>query len=120
MRYKLVVLGMAAAAFLGPSSSLLAAPLPCPATATDLGTYLAPNFSCTVNDKTISGMAASAPIGLAINVTPVTDTNNPGLEFTTSLNSGSFPISYTIAAPSTSLIEFEQVTAFSERPSSEN
>jgi len=101
MRYKLAMLGVAAAAvFSGGSFSVLAAP--CPSVDTSLDTYLVSGFSCTVNDKTISAVTATGIPQVTPLVTPVTDVNNPGLMiiFPVGADSGGSSISFTITAPS--------------------
>lgn len=107
------VLGMAAAAAVsGVSFSALAAP--CPSPSTVLSTYLSggPNATCTVLDKTISGMTLTnvSPSGFIVpsffpGVEPILTTNNPGLSFQSmgsALGTGpnTFVITYTITAPS--------------------
>jgi hypothetical protein len=68
-----------------------------------LSTYTASGFSCTVNDKTISGVTATGVFFADIHVTPVTDVNNPGLTFEDVLESpsgsASGTIKFTITAP---------------------
>ena len=98
MRFQFVVLGMAAlAAFTYGACSVLATP--CPSTPTPLSTYLASGFSCMVNDKTISGVTAVGGIPDITGVIPLTNTNNPGLDFD---GGGDTPstIMFTITAPS--------------------
>jgi len=110
LRQKSAVLGMAAAAaFAGASFSALAAP--CPSFA-QMSTYLSggANATCTVLDKTISGMSLTnvAPTNFTSTtqfVEPVTVTNDPGISFPSvgsAVGTGpnTFTITYTITAPS--------------------
>jgi hypothetical protein len=98
MRVKSVVLGMAALAALsfGPRPALAA---PCPAAL--LTTYLSggANATCTVLDKTISGMTVSGGDPLSTGVDVLTAANNPGLEFVGGLFLPT-TIQFTITAPS--------------------
>ena len=117
MRQKSGVLGMAAAAALaGASFSAHAAP--CPSPSAVLSTYLSggPNATCTVLDKTISGMSLTnvSPTNFIEpaffpGVEPLTVTNNPGLMFGSmgsAIGTGpnTFTITYTITAPSSNPI----------------
>jgi PEP-CTERM motif len=93
----------AAATFSGASFSALAGPC----TMGNLNSYVSgSNATCTVLDKTISGMTGSEDTGELVEVHPVTTTaNNPGLEFTFNtgtLAGASLSISFTITAPSSS------------------
>jgi hypothetical protein len=107
---KSAMLGMAAAtAVSGASFSALAAPC----TTALLTTYLSggSNATCTVLDKTISGMSFSdfnnlPPTALTLTVTPVLVTNDPGLRFSMTAGDASTgpSISYTISAPSSDQI----------------
>jgi hypothetical protein len=101
MRFQSVVLGMAAlAAFTYGPCSALATPCPSfPGPNSALSTYLASGFSCMVNDKTISGVTAVGGLPAGTGVIPLTNTNNPGLEF---FGGGDTPstIMFTITAPS--------------------
>jgi hypothetical protein len=108
-KQKSAMLGLtAAAAVCGTSFSALAGPTvkACPTTATPLSTYLSGgvNATCTVLDKTISGVSFSNldnfPIDRSVTVTPVLVTNNPGLTFNLGdFNSVDLSVSYTITAP---------------------
>ena len=81
MKTKSTVLGMAAAtAVSGASFSALAGV--CPTTPTPISTYLSggANATCTVLDKTISGMTLTGGFVLDNTlVTPLAVANNPGL-----------------------------------------
>ncbi len=114
MRQRSTVVGMAAAAaFSGASFSADAGPAvnACPASA-HLSTYLSggANATCTVLDKTISGMTFSANPSAylpasGVTVNPVTVVNDPGLAFKTNQGSGtsqSTTITFTITAPANS------------------
>jgi hypothetical protein len=104
------VLGMAAAAALSGASSALAGLAIQACTTGNLSSYISgSNATCTVLDKTISGMTGSSnadgSTGTLVQLTPVTTANDPGLEFTfnTGSTSGlSATISFTISAPSSS------------------
>jgi hypothetical protein len=108
MQRKSAVLGMAAAGVISAVSfSALAGPTVPACSAANLSTYLSggTNATCTVLDKTLSGVTfsnnASQPAS-DVNVDPLLVTNDPGLSFGFSFRaqnvSGS--ISYTITAPS--------------------
>ena len=116
MRRKSAMLGMAAAAAVsGASLSALAGV--CPTHGTGLSTYLSGgvNATCTVLDKTISGVSFSNSLGLSnfpasdVEVGPIVNpTNEPGLAFGITYPPGSTvgsqtfsgSISYTVTAPS--------------------
>src|SRR5437764_7944798 len=90
-----------AAPFSGAGASVLAAPCPF----ADVLTYrgFGPGFSCTVNDKTISGITTTGLSGPNILLGPVTAAGSPGLTLV-SLLAGptiSGTLSYTITTPST-------------------
>jgi len=94
---KSAMLGMAAAAAVsGASFSALAGAC----TSAPFSTYEASGFSCTVNDKTISGLSTTLSSQPFNQVIPQTTINNPGLFFGTAFTSGSATITFTITAPS--------------------
>jgi hypothetical protein len=114
VRSKSEFLGIAAAiALSGASSSALAAPCPTQPSAV-LGTYFSggANATCTVLDKTISGMTLTnvSPSNFIEpsffpSVQPILTANNPGLSFQSmgsAIGTGpnTFTITYTITAPS--------------------
>jgi hypothetical protein len=112
---KSAVLGVAAAAALSGASISAVAGV-CPTTPAPISTYLSggANTTCTVLDKTISGMTLTGvdPDDLAeflanTLVTPLAVANNPGLDIAPSnsipgAGSSSGTVSYTITAPSNS------------------
>jgi hypothetical protein len=124
------MLGMAAAAAVsGASFSALAGPIvnPCPGGAA-LSTYLSggANATCTVLDKTISGVSYSNSLSLPASdvfVNTVLTANDPGLQFEFIFPGGpSGPqtlngsISYTIAAPSSGPITDASLALFVTAP----
>jgi hypothetical protein len=124
MRRKSAALGMAAAgAISAVSFSALAGPTVPACPSARLSTYLSggTNATCTVLDKTISGVTFSnnaSQTASDVTVIPQLVTNDPGLGFGTSFTvrtvSGS--ISYTITAPSSdpmtdASLEFDVTTA---------
>jgi len=95
---------VAAAAAALPGASTCARAAPC--TMANLASYISgANATCTVLDKTISGVSASAPFVESLaTVVPVTVANDPGLEFmltgfSTAGGVESATITFTIAAP---------------------
>src|ERR1700756_5340002 len=102
MRARLAIVGVAAA-ISGAAFSALATPCPTAPAESELSGYLTPGFSCTVNDKTISGMSVSGAVdpGFTL-VLPLTDANNPGLHFIFGdfVSESIGTISFTITAPS--------------------
>src|SRR4051812_21063628 len=97
------IIGLVAAAVLSPWLSAFAAP--CPSAETPLSTYLAGgvNATCTVLDKTISGMTATNTFLNSVYVQSLTDQpNNPGLHFY--IQHVGINAVFTVTAPSNSPI----------------
>ena len=97
MRANSAIVAMAAAA----AFARLAIPAHAtPCVSASLSTYLAANFSCTVNDETISAMTATGFTPSSDTITPLTDASNPGFKVTTSIAFHGAVLSYTVTAPS--------------------
>jgi hypothetical protein len=107
MRQKSTVLGMAAAAAFSSVSFPALAGVVNPCTAANWTTYRAggSNATCTVADKTISGVSVTqtSPLPLQpsdITVNPVAVANDPGLTFDFfTVGTNGVTIKFTIAAP---------------------